>query len=102
MRTGASTGLSQTSRCTRSSTTWSGRSAPTCTAGRWEVPVSRRTLSGRVWSTNFRLFVVPAAVGSGKPALPRDVRLELELLDELPFEGGFVHLRYGVTGGAGP
>jgi len=40
------------------------------------------------------LFLVPAVVGGGKPSLPKDVRLELELLDERRFDGGVVHLRY--------
>jgi dihydrofolate reductase len=41
------------------------------------------------------LFLVPVAVGGGKPALP-DARLSLELLDERRFAGGTVHLRYAV------
>jgi riboflavin biosynthesis pyrimidine reductase len=40
------------------------------------------------------LFVVPAVVGGGKAALPDDVRLELELLDERRFGNGTVFLRY--------
>jgi len=40
------------------------------------------------------LFVAPIVVGGGKPALPRNVRLELELLDERRFGSGVVHLRY--------
>jgi dihydrofolate reductase len=40
------------------------------------------------------LFVTPLVVGGGKRSLPRDVRLELELLDEHRFEGGVVHLHY--------
>src|ERR687898_2935088 len=34
------------------------------------------------------LFVTPVVVGGGKRSLPRNVRLELELLDEHRFEGG--------------
>ncbi len=41
------------------------------------------------------LFVCPVVVGGGKHALPDDVRLELELLDEHRFRGGVVHLHYG-------
>jgi dihydrofolate reductase len=41
------------------------------------------------------LFLVPVAVGGGKPALP-DARLDLELLEERRFAGGTVHLRYAV------
>ena len=42
------------------------------------------------------LFVTPIVVGGGKRSLPRDVRLELELLDERRFEGGVVHLHYST------
>jgi dihydrofolate reductase len=41
-----------------------------------------------------QLFVNPIVVGGGKPSLPDDVRLELELLDERRFAGGVVYLRY--------
>lgn len=40
------------------------------------------------------LFVTPILVGGGKQALPDDVRLPLELLDEHRFESGMVYLRY--------
>jgi dihydrofolate reductase len=40
------------------------------------------------------LFVTPIVVGGGKRALPSDVRLELELVDERRFAGGVVHLHY--------
>ena len=40
------------------------------------------------------LFVAPVAVGGGKPALPDDLRLDLELLDERRFGNGTVFLRY--------
>jgi dihydrofolate reductase len=43
------------------------------------------------------LFVTPVVVGGGKRSLPRNVRLELELLDDRRFEGGVVHLHYGIT-----
>ena len=43
----------------------------------------------------FRLFVVPIVVGGGKPSLPNDVRVKLQLLDERRFGNGVVHLRYG-------
>jgi hypothetical protein len=33
-------------------------------------------------------------VGGGKPSLPDDVRLDLELLDERRFGNGVVFLRY--------
>jgi dihydrofolate reductase len=42
------------------------------------------------------LFLAPIAVGRGKSALPDDLRLELELLDERRFDSGMVHLHYRV------
>jgi dihydrofolate reductase len=43
------------------------------------------------------LFIAPVVVGGGKPALPHDTRLELELLDERRFNNGVVYLRHRVT-----
>jgi dihydrofolate reductase len=40
------------------------------------------------------LFLVPVVVGGGKPSLPNQVRLQLELLDERRFGGGMVYLHY--------
>jgi dihydrofolate reductase len=40
------------------------------------------------------LFLNPIVIGRGNPALPDDVRLELELLDEHRFDNGVVYLRY--------
>ncbi|MGD0322056.1 MAG: dihydrofolate reductase family protein [Acidimicrobiales bacterium] len=40
------------------------------------------------------LFVVPVVLGGGKPWLPEDVRLNLELLDTQRFAKGTVYLRY--------
>jgi dihydrofolate reductase len=40
------------------------------------------------------LFVYPVIVGGGKPALPRDVRAEFELVEERRFPKGVVYLRY--------
>ena len=42
------------------------------------------------------LFLCPIAVGGGKRALPQDVHVELELLDEHRFGSGVVHVHYGV------
>jgi dihydrofolate reductase len=41
-----------------------------------------------------QLFLTPVIVGGGKPALPDDVRLQLQLVDERRFENGVVFLRY--------
>ena len=40
------------------------------------------------------LFVAPVVVGGGKRALPANVRVMLELLDERRFGNGMVYLRY--------
>jgi dihydrofolate reductase len=45
----------------------------------------------------FQLFAVPVAVGDGKPWLPKDVRLDLELLGTHLFASGVVFLRYGLV-----
>jgi dihydrofolate reductase len=45
------------------------------------------------------LFLVPIIVGGGKPALPDNVRLELELLEERRFGNGAVFLRYRTKQG---
>ena len=42
----------------------------------------------------YHLFVTPIVVGGGNPALPDDVRVTLELIDERRFDGGVVHLHY--------
>ena len=44
------------------------------------------------------LFVTPVIVGGGTQALPDQVRVGLELLDERRFGNGVVHLHYRVTG----
>jgi len=42
------------------------------------------------------LLVNPVLVGGGKPALPGQVRADLELLAERRFAGGVVHLHYRI------
>jgi dihydrofolate reductase len=42
----------------------------------------------------YHLFVTPIVVGGGKPTLPNQVRLKLDLLDERRFGSGVVHLHY--------
>ena len=42
------------------------------------------------------LFLGPILVGGGKRALPDDVLVQLELLDERRFRSGVVYLRYGL------
>lgn len=47
----------------------------------------------------YHVFIIPIIVGGGKPALPADVRLELELLTEHRFDNGVVYLRYQTKQG---
>jgi dihydrofolate reductase len=46
-----------------------------------------------------QLFLLPIIVGGGKPCLPANVRLELELLEERRFDSGVVFLRYRTRQG---
>lgn len=43
-----------------------------------------------------QLFIVPVAVGGGKPCLPTGARLNLALLDARRFGNGTIYLRYRV------
>lgn len=45
------------------------------------------------------LFLIPILVGGGKSALPDEVRIELELVDERRFGNGTVYLRYRTRQG---
>jgi dihydrofolate reductase len=45
-----------------------------------------------------QLFLSPIVVGNGKRALPADVRVQLDLLDDRRFGNGVVHLHYRVIG----
>jgi dihydrofolate reductase len=42
------------------------------------------------------LFIRPVLVGGGKPALPNDNRVDLELLDDRRLGNGVVYLRYRI------
>ncbi len=42
------------------------------------------------------LLLCPVLVGGGKPALPRGLRLDLELLDHRRLDNGVIHVRYAV------
>ena len=46
------------------------------------------------------LLLCPALVGGGKPALPRGVRLDLELLDLRRFGNGVIYVRHAVRNAA--
>ncbi len=47
----------------------------------------------------YQLFLTPVIVGGGKSALPDNVRLEFELLEERRFGNGMVFLRYRIRRG---
>jgi dihydrofolate reductase len=42
----------------------------------------------------YHLFLTPIVVGSGKPSLPDNILVKLELIDERRFGSGVVHLHY--------
>ena len=48
------------------------------------------------------LLLCPVLVGGGKPALPRGVRVDLELLDHRRFDNGVVYVRYAVRVSTNP
>ncbi len=65
-----------------------------------DLTIGGAELAGQAMSAGlideYHLFVCPMVVGGGKRALPDDVRIELELLDQHRFRSGVVHLRYGL------
>jgi dihydrofolate reductase len=67
-----------------------------------DITVAGPTLAAEAMAAGLvdeiQLFVSPAVVGGGNPALPDGLRLSLELLDERRFANGAVHLRYRVAG----
>jgi len=46
---------------------------------------------------DFHLFLVPIVLGGGRPSLPSNVRVKLDLLDERRFGSGVVHLHYRLV-----
>ncbi|HKW97183.1 MAG TPA: dihydrofolate reductase family protein [Bryobacteraceae bacterium] len=46
----------------------------------------------------YHLFVVPMMIGGGKPVLPSNVCVKLDLMDERRFGNGWVYLRYQTRG----
>ena len=65
-----------------------------------DIAVSGPTLAGQAMKLGLvdecHLFLSPIVVGGGTPALPDNVRIQLELLDERRFGNGVVHLHYRV------
>lgn len=48
----------------------------------------------------YQYLLVPEIVGSGKPVIPADARISLELLEQRRFDSGTVFLRYRPKGSA--
>jgi dihydrofolate reductase len=69
-------------------------------AGR-DISVGGPTLAGQALKLRLvdecHLFLSPIVVGGGTQALPDNIRVELELLDERRFGNGVVHLHYRVN-----
>jgi dihydrofolate reductase len=63
-----------------------------------DISVGGPTLAARALRLRLvdecHLFLSPIVVGGGNPALPDNIRLELELLDERRFSNGVVYLHY--------
>jgi len=63
-----------------------------------DLTVGGPTLAAQVFNAGLvdecQLFVHPVLVGEGKPAFPRDARVQLDLLEEHLFGNGVVNLRY--------
>ena len=65
---------------------------------RRDITVGGATLAAQAISAGlvdeYHLFVAPVVIGGGVPALPKQVHLQLELLDEHRCGNGVVHLHY--------
>jgi dihydrofolate reductase len=59
-------------------------------------PELARVAIGAGLVDEYRVFLHPISVGAGKPALPGDQRVKLELLEERRFGSGVVYLRYAL------
>jgi dihydrofolate reductase len=66
-----------------------------------DITVSGPTLAAQALKSGLidecHFFLTPVVVGGGTSALPDNVRLQLELLDERRFGNGVVHLHYRVA-----
>ena len=75
-------------------------------AARSDLTVGGAALAAHAFSAGLvdecHLFVYPALIGGGKPALPTDVRAELTLLEERRFADGVIYLRYRIDNPPAP
>jgi dihydrofolate reductase len=66
-----------------------------------DISVGGPELAGQAISAGlvdeYHFLVNPIIIGAGKPSLPDDVRMTLELLGERRFNNGVVHLHYRTT-----
>jgi dihydrofolate reductase len=66
-----------------------------------DIAVGGAELAGQAISAGLvdecHLLLCPIVVGGGKRALPGNIRLQLELLDERRFANGVVHVHYRVV-----
>ena len=66
-----------------------------------DISVGGPGLAGQAFTAGLvdgcHLFLTPIVVGGGTRALPNDVRVKLELLDERRFGNGMVHLHYRTS-----
>jgi dihydrofolate reductase len=66
-----------------------------------DISIGGAELAGQAFGAGLvdecHLFLCPIVVGGGKRALPDNIRVQLELLDERRFRNGVVHLHYRLT-----
>ncbi len=66
-----------------------------------DIAVGGPNLAGQAFKAGlvdeYHLVLMPIILGGGKPALPSNVRLELELLNERRFSSGVVFLQYRTS-----
>ena len=63
-----------------------------------DISIAGATLAAEAISAGlvdeYHLFLTPVVIGGGIPALPKQVHLQLDLLDDHRFGNGVVHLHY--------
>lgn len=67
-----------------------------------DLTVGGASLAGQALAAGLvdecQLILSPVIIGGGKRALPADLRIPLDLIDERRFASGVVYLRYAVRG----
>jgi riboflavin biosynthesis pyrimidine reductase len=65
-----------------------------------DISIGGATIAGRAIASGLvdeiHLFAVPWLIGGGTRALPSEVNLPMELVEERSFANGFVHLHYRI------